>query len=185
MIGLFYEDLPDAPASTTSPFGSAAASRRAPPGQSQSARSAVSPRPMCYGAGTQNRRGIAPNARAHLDDALGLLANCADIYARCDNASRRLCNQAFFTKIYIDEDAQLHVERTTAPSKCSSTPRSTPTPSLGPTTATKPEPKPSTMDGKGSSLVFVVELRGFEPLTFSLRTRRATSCAIAPSTGRW
>lgn len=25
-----------------------------------------------------------------------------------------------------------------------------------------------------------VELRGFEPLTFSLRTRRATNCAIAP-----
>ena len=38
---------------------------------------------------------------------------------------------------------------------------------------------------QSSSLVFVVELRGFEPLTFSLRTRRATSCAIAPSTGRW
>ena len=29
-----------------------------------------------------------------------------------------------------------------------------------------------------------VELRGFEPLTFSLRTRRATDCAIAPRTGR-
>jgi hypothetical protein len=28
---------------------------------------------------------------------------------------------------------------------------------------------------------FVVELRGFEPLTFSLRTRRATNCAIAPN----
>src|SRR5688572_30745198 len=28
-----------------------------------------------------------------------------------------------------------------------------------------------------------VELRGFEPLTFSLRTRRATDCAIAPETG--
>ena len=27
----------------------------------------------------------------------------------------------------------------------------------------------------------MVELRGFEPLTFSLRTRRATNCAIAPS----
>jgi hypothetical protein len=26
-----------------------------------------------------------------------------------------------------------------------------------------------------------VELRGFEPLTFSLRTRRATNCATAPS----
>ena len=34
--------------------------------------------------------------------------------------------------------------------------------------------------GKGSSLVRGVELRGFEALTFSLRTRRATSCAIAP-----
>lgn len=28
----------------------------------------------------------------------------------------------------------------------------------------------------------LVELRGFEPLTFSLRTRRATNCAIAPWT---
>ena len=27
----------------------------------------------------------------------------------------------------------------------------------------------------------MVELRGFEPLTFSLRTRRATNCAIAPN----
>ena len=26
----------------------------------------------------------------------------------------------------------------------------------------------------------VVEIRGFEPLTFSLRTRRATNCATAP-----
>jgi site-specific DNA recombinase len=26
-----------------------------------------------------------------------------------------------------------------------------------------------------------VELRGFEPLAFSLRTRRATNCATAPS----
>ena len=30
----------------------------------------------------------------------------------------------------------------------------------------------------------VVELGGFEPPTFSLRTRRATNCAIAPSADR-
>jgi hypothetical protein len=30
---------------------------------------------------------------------------------------------------------------------------------------------------------WTVELRGLEPLTFSLRTRRATNCAIAPRTG--
>ena len=29
----------------------------------------------------------------------------------------------------------------------------------------------------------LVELRGIEPLTFSMRTRRATNCAIAPDTG--
>ena len=34
------------------------------------------------------------------------------------------------------------------------------------------------------SLVSLVELRGFEPLTFSLRTRRATNCATAPNSRR-
>ncbi|MCP2331010.1 hypothetical protein [Actinoalloteichus caeruleus] len=50
------------------------------------------------------------DARAHLDDALNLLESCADIYNRCDDANRRLCNQAFFTKVYIDEDDELRVE---------------------------------------------------------------------------
>lgn len=49
-------------------------------------------------------------ARAHLDDALGLLGDCADIYRRCDDTNRRLCNQAFFTKVFIDEDDELRVE---------------------------------------------------------------------------
>ena len=49
-------------------------------------------------------------ARAHLDDALGLLGDCADIYTRCDDTNRRLCNQAFFTKVFIDEDNELRVE---------------------------------------------------------------------------
>lgn len=31
-----------------------------------------------------------------------------------------------------------------------------------------------------SLVFFMVELRGIEPLTFSMRTRRATNCAIAP-----
>jgi hypothetical protein len=33
------------------------------------------------------------------------------------------------------------------------------------------------------AILKIVELRGLEPLTFSLRTRRATSCAIAPRIG--
>lgn len=31
--------------------------------------------------------------------------------------------------------------------------------------------------------ITLVELRGFEPLTYSMRTSRATNCAIAPDTG--
>lgn len=48
-------------------------------------------------------------ARANLDDSLGLLAHVADIYRRCDDANRRLCNQAFFTAISIDEDGEPQV----------------------------------------------------------------------------
>lgn len=50
------------------------------------------------------------DARAHLEDALNLLSNCADIYARCNDVNRRLCNQAFFTKIYVEENDELRVE---------------------------------------------------------------------------
>ena len=50
------------------------------------------------------------DARENLDDSLDLLENCAEIYRRCDDANRRLCNQAFFTRIFIDEDNTLTVE---------------------------------------------------------------------------
>ncbi|MBB5831054.1 zinc ribbon domain-containing protein [Brachybacterium aquaticum] len=48
-------------------------------------------------------------ARNNLDDSLNLLEHAADIYARCDDANRRLCNQAFFTKIYIEDDDDVRV----------------------------------------------------------------------------
>ena len=35
----------------------------------------------------------------------------------------------------------------------------------------------------GALSIQLVELRGIEPLTFSMRTRRATNCAIAPWSG--
>lgn len=67
------------------------------------------------------------DARAHLDDALGLLANRADIYARCDDTNRHLCNQAFFTKVFIDEDNELRVGHN-RPFEMLLDRRSTPTP---------------------------------------------------------
>jgi site-specific DNA recombinase len=43
-------------------------------------------------------------ARAELEDSLNLLGDAAAIYQRGDDETRRLCNQAFFTKLYLDED---------------------------------------------------------------------------------
>ena len=52
----------------------------------------------------ESHHGQYTEAKLHLEDALNFLENCADIYSRCDDANRRLCNQAFFTRIYLDED---------------------------------------------------------------------------------
>lgn len=49
-------------------------------------------------------------ARNNLDDSLHLLEHAADIYARCEDANRRLCNQAFFTKSYIEEEGEVRAD---------------------------------------------------------------------------
>ena len=60
------------------------------------------------------------DARANLNDPLNLLEHCADIYTRCDDANRRLCNQAFFTTVYVDKTT--HSARTMPDhSRCCST----------------------------------------------------------------
>ncbi|MCL2489142.1 MAG: recombinase family protein [Propionibacteriaceae bacterium] len=46
---------------------------------------------------------IYENAKAHLDDVLQLAANAYDLYTSLGEADRRLCNQAFFTKIWVSE----------------------------------------------------------------------------------
>ena len=121
------------------------------------------------------------DARAHLDDALGLLTNCADIYARCDDTNRRLCNQAFFTKVFIDEDNELRVEHN-RPFEMLLDPQVNANALTWAADADNARTSTNVSVGKGSSLVRGVELGGFEPPTFSLRTRRATNCAIAPRT---
>ena len=57
--------------------------------------------------------------RAGCDDAklrikayLALATNCWEFYRTCDDAKKRLCNQAFFTKIIITEDHKIETEFT-------------------------------------------------------------------------
>lgn len=66
------------------------------------------------------------DARAHLDDALGLLANCADIYRRCDDTNRRLCNRPSSRRSSSTRTTSC-ASSTTDLSRCSSIHRSTPT----------------------------------------------------------
>ena len=101
------------------------------------------------------------SSRKHLSTALSLLVDCATLYARTDDQGKRLANQALTNGIEISEDERATIKL------------AEPFAALAPT--------PVSTDVRCSSTSEIVELGGFEPPTFSLRTRRATNCAIAPS----
>ncbi len=137
---------------------------------------------------------------------LTLLAEPQELYRRCDDEQRRLLNQAIFTKLYVDHEtitghelnkpfAGLHLvhsaHRATAADK--------PDPGTDHTrTSAQDSRRATSRSGGGPSLVLLegllpgithaegsnkpprVELRGIEPLTSSMRTKRATNCATAP-----
>ena len=107
------------------------------------------------------------DARAHLGDALGLLANCADIYRRCDDTNRRLCNQAFFTKVFIDEDNELRVEHN-RPFEMLLDPQVNANALTWAADADNARTSTNVSVGKGSSLVRGVGAEGLEPPTTSL-----------------
>ena len=53
-------------------------------------------------------------ARALIDGALDLARDFAAVYERCDEQNKRLANQTFFTRIYLNEDDTLTAD-TAAP----------------------------------------------------------------------
>jgi site-specific DNA recombinase len=44
-------------------------------------------------------------AKAHLDDCLTLAGDCHALYMSIDDSLRRIANQAFFTKLYVQPDS--------------------------------------------------------------------------------
>ena len=102
-------------------------------------------------------------ARKQLSTALGLLADRAALYARTNHQGKRLANQALTDGIEISEDERATIRL------------------VEPLAALRPEP--ASTDVRSSSTSSVVEVRGFEPLTFCMPCRRATNCAIPP--GGW
>ena len=95
----------------------------------------------------------------HLATALRLLADCIQMYARTDDHGKRLVNQAFYQRILVTEDEKAAIQLNE------------------PFAALTPD------DVGCSSTPDLVEVRGFEPLTFCMPCRRATNCAIPP--GGW
>ncbi len=116
-------------------------------------------------------------ARDGLDELLDLLTDLGDLYNRCEPAERRMLNRALFDRIIIDEDENISVvPAEPAASVLAHVNTDVPEPVTAETNL------PRTQAGQVSIFSTYVEHRGFEPLTFSLRTRRATNCANAPRT---
>lgn len=114
----------------------------------------------------------------NLDEAIALAADCYEAYRRAPDHLRRLYNQAFFTRIIVTRDES--IEGVLAE----------PFASIITVTETSngASPDGETPYTNGSYKVTcsketnLVDLRGFEPLTSSMRTRRATNCATGPET---
>lgn len=107
-----------------------------------------------------NERGQHEGPRKHIGTARRLLVDCGRVYARTDYHGRRLANQGFYDRIEISEDERATIRL------------------AEPFAALAPEP--ASADAGCSSTSSWVELRRFELLTSSMRTKRATNCAIAP-----
>ncbi len=124
-----------------------------------------------------------------LKQALELITNPKQLYETSTDDVRRHLNQAFYERMYLDVDgvradalqqpfADLHAVAT---AKEPSQPGGNPIRDRQRIRTNKNGPTlPSSLKVTGSSKTALVELRGIEPLTFSMRTRRATNCAIAP-----
>ena len=131
------------------------------------------------------------------------------MYRRTTDEVRRLLTEAFYTRLYCYEHGLVTDERQPpvddlhrfaqylrstppdGPETAAQTQRGTDTPTTQKTpsadtgrlrivTGTDRLDSDSDYFAAGSSKTVLVELRGFEPLASSLRTRRATNCATAP-----
>ena len=115
------------------------------------------------------------SAREGLDHIADILTDAGDLYTKCEPTERRILNRALFTRIIIDEDEH--------PTFVPAEPVASVLAHAHSGTTTQPGPDtnlPRHQTGQVSIFSTYVEHRGFEPLTFSLRTRRATNCANAP-----
>ena len=119
------------------------------------------------------------SAREGLDEIVDLLTDLGDLYNRCEPAERRMLNRALFDRLIIDEDENVtHVPAEPAASVLTHVSSDVPAQVIAETNL------PRHQAGQVSIFSTYVDLRRFELLTSSMRTRRATNCAIGPDEGK-
>ncbi len=116
-------------------------------------------------------------ATAHLDDCLTLAGDCYKLYMSIDDSLRRIANQAFFDKLYVQTNDQID-SRPGEPFNIFFDPD---VQQLATTRQRAAETGNQTGNVVGLNNDQLVEHRGFEPLTSSMPWKRATNCANAPN----
>ena len=129
------------------------------------------------------RRSLATVDRETLNSLFGLMENLGLTYPKVAAPVRRSMNQAWFKHLVVteDEDGVLvtdaeHQPLTAAVRGAIARQHA----AQGQAAKCRRKDSGGIEDARVSNVDLLVELRGFEPLTFSLRTRRATNCATAP-----
>jgi site-specific DNA recombinase len=144
------------------------------------------------------------NAERHLDrgravfrHALALLEAPQAAYERGDEVVRSILNKAFFARLYVDAGriidhelrepfdllTEAYASYQIQQGRDDHSERSLTAPSRGPHDGERESAVASlapAVGGQGSSKTSMVELRGFEPLTPSMRTRCATGLRYSP-----
>ncbi len=106
-------------------------------------------------------------ARTHLHECLALAGDCQTVYACGSDTTRRMANQAFFTRIYLDADDTIRTEPTRSFGLLLD--RDTQHQALAwvdqRQNASKRPTRTLTHDVEGSSKTRGVDVKGLEPLT--------------------
>jgi site-specific DNA recombinase len=139
------------------------------------------------GAETEHAR-----VQANLQTCLAYLQDCHAAYLSAPPTVRRQLNQAFFHKVYVDEDGTVRFDiadpfallldpqvRSAALTTGTSADLATGTPELA-ETGDSGQTLAGHRFGRGLNKTTMVELRGFEPLAPSMRTRCATGLRHSP-----
>ena len=115
------------------------------------------------------------DAREGLDDMLTVLTDLQGLYLRCEPTEHRFLNQALFAHNIVNEDENVTLRPEASVDTVISQGINAGT--ANPLDTTK---QPRIHEGQVSTFDLLVDPGRFELPTFSLRTRRATNCAMDP-----